>query len=140
MSVWKAVAQNVGGLAKHVAKAVVTEPVEIAKDMQTLAQQARERSVAPENLKGSTFTITNIGSLGGTYATPVINWPEVGILGLGKIAQRAVVVDGKIMPRHMMSVSLTFDHRLIDGAQAVRFCNEVLQHLEDPGLFLVDVV
>lgn len=114
--------------------------VEIAKDMQTLAQQARERSVAPENLKGSTFTVTNIGSLGGTYATPVINWPEVGILGLGKIAQRAVVVDGKIIPRHMMSVSLTFDHRLIDGAQAVRFCNEVLQHLEDPGLFLVDVV
>ncbi|QQR92255.1 MAG: 2-oxo acid dehydrogenase subunit E2 [Candidatus Iainarchaeum archaeon] len=114
--------------------------VEIAKEMQTLAQQARERTVAPENLRGSTFTITNIGSLGGTYATPVINWPEVGILGLGKIAQRPVVVEGKIMPRHMMTVSLTFDHRLIDGAQAVRFCNEVLQHLEDPGLFLVDVV
>jgi pyruvate dehydrogenase E2 component (dihydrolipoamide acetyltransferase) len=114
--------------------------VEIAKDMQSLATQARERSIAPENLRGSTFTITNIGSLGGTYATTVINWPEVGILGLGKIAQRPVVVDGKIVSRHMMTVSLTFDHRLIDGAQAVRFCNEVLQHLEDPGLFLVDVV
>jgi pyruvate dehydrogenase E2 component (dihydrolipoamide acetyltransferase) len=114
--------------------------VDIAKEMQSLAQQARDRKIAPENLRGSTFSITNIGSLGGTYATPVLNWPDVGILGLGKIAQRPVVVDGKIVVRSMMTVSLTFDHRLIDGAQAVRFCNEVLQHLEDPGLFLVDVV
>ncbi len=114
--------------------------VQLSQEMAALAQQARERKVAVENLKGSTFTITNIGSLGGTYATPVINWPEVAILGVGKIQEKAVVKDGKIIPRHIMTVSLTFDHRLIDGAQAVRFCNEVLQHLEDPGLFLVDVV
>lgn len=114
--------------------------VQIAQEMQSLAQQARERKIAPQNIKGSTFSITNIGGIGGTYATPIINWPEVAILGLGKIQQKPVVFEGKIQIRHMLTVSLTFDHRLIDGAQAVRFCNEVLQHLEDPGLFLVDVV
>ncbi len=114
--------------------------VQLAQEMQELAQKTRERKASMEDLKGSTFTITNIGTLGGTYATPVINWPEVAILGVGKIQERAVVKDGKIIPRHMMTISLTFDHRIIDGAQAVRFANEVLQHLEDPGLFLVDVI
>ena len=114
--------------------------IQLSKEMQELASRTRERKVSPDELRGSTFSITNIGTLGGTYSTPVINWPEVAILGIGKIEERPVVRDGKIVIRHMMRVSLTFDHRLVDGAQAVRFTNEVLQHLEDPGLFLVDVI
>lgn len=114
--------------------------VQLSKEMQELAEKTRARKTSPEDLKGSTFTITNIGTLGGVYATPVINWPEVGILGVGKIQEKPVVREGKIVIRHMMTVSLTFDHRIVDGAQAVRFANEVLQHLEDPGLFLLDVI
>lgn len=114
--------------------------IELAREMMDLAARTRERKVSPDELKGSTFTITNIGTIGGVFATPVLNWPEVGILGLGKIQEKPVVRDGKIVIRNIMSVSLTFDHRIVDGAQAVRFCNEVLQHLEDPDLFLVDVI
>ncbi|MDP2666055.1 MAG: dihydrolipoamide acetyltransferase family protein [Candidatus Diapherotrites archaeon] len=113
---------------------------QLAKEMQDMAARTRERKTAPEDLKGSTFTLTNIGTLGGTYSTPVINWPEAAILGIGKIQEKPVMKDGKIVPRHLVSLSLTFDHRLVDGAQAVRFTNEIIQHLEDPGLFLVDVV
>ena len=112
----------------------------LAHEMQDLAVRTRERKTTMEDLKGSTFTITNIGALGGTYATPVINWPEVAILGIGKIQEKAVVLDGKIVVRSMVALSLTFDHRIVDGAQAVRFLNEVIQHLEDPDLFLVEVV
>lgn len=114
--------------------------IELSKEMQEIAEKTRERKISSEDLKGSTFTITNIGSLGGTYATPVINWPEVGILGVGKIQERPIVLDGKIVVRHMVTLSLTFDHRIVDGAQAVRFTNEIMQHLEDPGLFLLDVI
>ncbi len=114
--------------------------IDLAKEMNEIAARTRERKVSPDELRGSTFTITNIGTLGGTYATPVLNWPEVCILGVGKIQEKPVVREGKIVIRHMMSVSLTFDHRIVDGAYAVRFCNEILQHLEDPGLFLVDVI
>ncbi len=114
--------------------------IQLSKEMQEMAEKTRARKTSPEDLKGSTFTITNIGTLGGTYATPVINWPEVGILGVGKIQEKPVVKDGKIVVRHMMTISLTFDHRIVDGAQAVRFANEILQHLEDPGLFLLDVI
>lgn len=110
----------------------------LAEEMQALAEKARQRKIAIDDLKGSTFTITNVGSLGGTYSTPVINWPDSAILGLGKIEEKPVVRDGKIVPRHILRLSLTFDHRIIDGAQAVRFLNDVIQLLEDPALFLID--
>ncbi|MBU0635718.1 2-oxo acid dehydrogenase subunit E2 [Candidatus Micrarchaeota archaeon] len=112
--------------------------VEIAIEIQELATEARERKIRLEDLKGSSFSITNYGSIGGRFGTPVINHPNVAILGLGKIQERAVVREGKIVVRRMFPVSLTFDHRIVDGAQASLFLEEILKHLEDPGLLLID--
>ncbi|MBU1894850.1 MAG: 2-oxo acid dehydrogenase subunit E2, partial [Candidatus Omnitrophica bacterium] len=112
--------------------------IEIAIEIQELAKEARERKIQLSDLKGSSFSITNYGSIGGRFGTPVINYPNVAILGLGKIKERAVVIEGKIVARKMFPVSLTFDHRLIDGAQASLFLDEILKHLEDPGLLLID--
>ncbi len=89
-------------------------------------------------MRGGTFTITNIGSVGGIFATPIINYPEVAILGLYKIADKPVVRNGAIVIRKMMNISVTFDHRVIDGAGASRFAVSIKKHLEDPGLLLVD--
>ncbi len=112
--------------------------IDLAKEITTLATAARNRTVDLADLKGGTFTITNVGSLGGTYATPLINYPEVANLGLGKIQERPVVRKGKIEISHMMTLSLSFDHRLVDGAEAARFLNDVMVHLEDPDLFLME--
>ncbi len=112
--------------------------IDLAKEITTLAAAARNRSIDLADMKGGTFTITNIGSLGGTYATPLINYPEVANLGLGKIQERPVVKNGKIEIRNMLTLSLSFDHRIIDGAEAARFLNDVIIHLEDPDMFLVE--
>ncbi len=112
--------------------------IDIAREITTLATTARNRTIDLADMKGGTFTITNIGSLGGTYATPIINYPEVANLGLGKIQERPVVYKGKIEVRHMLTLSLSFDHRIIDGAEAARFLNDVMIHLEDPDLFLIE--
>lgn len=112
--------------------------VDLAKEITTLAGAARNRSIDLADMKGGTFTITNIGSLGGTYATPLLNYPEVANLGLGKIQERPVVKKGKIEIRNMLTLSLSFDHRIIDGAEAARFLNDVIIHLEDPDLFLME--
>ncbi|MBS3144281.1 2-oxo acid dehydrogenase subunit E2 [Candidatus Woesearchaeota archaeon] len=112
--------------------------IDLAKEITTLAIGARKRTIDLADMKGGTFTITNVGSLGGTYATPIINYPEVANLGLGKIQERPVVRNGKIEIRHMMTLSLSFDHRIIDGAEAARFLNEVMTHLVDPDMFLVE--
>src|SRR6266498_4581228 len=89
-------------------------------------------------LKGSTFTITNYGVIGGSYGTPIINYPEVGILGIGKIQDRPVVRDAQVAIRKIMPLSLAFDHRVIDGVEAARFLNVVIEHLEDPDLMLIE--
>ena len=89
-------------------------------------------------LRGSTFTITNYGVIGATYGTPIINYPEVGILGIGKIQDRPVVKDGQVMVRRIMPLSLAFDHRVVDGVEAARFLNVVIRHLEDPNLMLIE--
>lgn len=113
--------------------------LEIAKELYSLAEQTRSREVRLEDLKGSTFTITNIGTLGGRYATPVINHPDCAILALGRIQEMPVVQEGKVVIRKILPLSLTFDHRIIDGAEAARFVNDVKKHLEDPGLMLLEV-
>lgn len=103
-------------------------------DLNGLIERARTRKSSANELKGSTFTITNVGAIGGTYATPILNYPEVAILGMHKMEQRAVVRDGQIVIRDMMTMSMSFDHRVIDGAKGVRFMNEVKKWIESPEL------
>ncbi len=110
--------------------------LELAKEIATLADKARLRKIDLPELKGSTFTITNYGVVGASYGTPIINYPEVAILGLGKIEDRPVVREEKVVIRKIMPLSLAFDHRVIDGVEAGRFLGVVIQHLEDPSLML----
>ena len=112
--------------------------LDLAREIGVLAEKARERKIDISELKGSTFTITNYGVIGASYGTPIINYPEVGILGIGKIEDQPVVRDGQIVVRKIMPLSLVFDHRVIDGVQAARFLNVVIQHLEDPDLMLIE--
>jgi len=85
-----------------------------------------------------TFTITNYGAVGGIYGSPIINYPEVAILGLGRIQEKLAVVEGRIEIRKMLPLSLSFDHRVVDGAEAARFLNTVIDYLEDPDLILLE--
>jgi len=106
--------------------------LDLAKELELVAARARDRKISAEDLKGGTFTISNQGAIGGAHFTPIINLPEVAILGTGKIMDMAVVVDGKIEPRKMLPLSLTFDHRALDGAEAAKFMNELKKWLENP--------
>ena len=109
--------------------------VEISQTIKTLVQKARERTLLPDEVSGGTFTITNLGALGGGYhfETPIINQPESAILRTGGITDRAVVRDGEIVIRPIMTYSLTYDHRVIDGAMAAKFIDSVTELLENPG-------
>ena len=112
--------------------------LEIAKELNELGQKADSRTIDLKDLKGSTFTITNYGVIGGTYGTPIINYPEAAILGIGKIEDQPVVVNGEITIRKIAPLSLAFDHRLIDGANAGRFLNAVIEHLQNPNLLIIE--
>jgi pyruvate dehydrogenase E2 component (dihydrolipoamide acetyltransferase) len=112
--------------------------LDLAREIATLAEKARHRKIDLHELKGSTFTITNYGVVGASYGTPIINHPEVAIVGLGKIEDRPVVRSGQIAIRKIMPLSLAFDHRVIDGVEAGRFLGVVIQHLEDPNLMLIE--
>ena len=112
--------------------------LQLADELTKLSEKARSRSIDLADLKGGTFTITNYGAVGGIYGTPIINYPEVAILGLGKIQEKPVVVGGKIEVRKILPLSLSFDHRVVDGAEAARFLNTVIDHLEDPDLILLE--
>jgi pyruvate dehydrogenase E2 component (dihydrolipoamide acetyltransferase) len=111
----------------------------LATAIKDLAERGRAGKLAMHELKGSTMTITNIGSAGGMFFTPVINYPEVAILGTGRITEKPIVSDGQIIAAHMMALSLSFDHRLIDGATAQKFLNEIKRLLADPEQFLMEV-
>ena len=113
--------------------------ITIAKEIESLAGQARERKIKLEDLKEGTFTITNVGSVGGMYSSPIINPPQVAIMGVHRIKDLPLVVNGQIVARKVMGVSLCFDHRVVDGAAATEFMNIVKRHLEDPDLLLVDM-
>lgn len=111
--------------------------VQIAREMADLAARARERRLGLDELKGASFTLTNIGAIGGLMATPIIHQPELAILGLFAIKDRPAVVDGAVVPRKLMNLSITFDHRVIDGAQGARFMSDLVKVLENPGLLMV---
>ncbi len=113
--------------------------LQLADELTTLSEKARSRSIDLADLKGGTFTITNYGTVGGIYGSPIINYPEVAILGLGKLQDKPMVVEGKIEVRKVLPLSLSFDHRVVDGAEAARFLNTVIDHLEDPDLILLEV-
>lgn len=110
---------------------------EIARQVATLAENVRTSNFSIEDLRGSTFTISNMGAIGGTYSTPIINTPEVAILLVGRSRKMPVVVDDEIAIRLMMPLSLSYDHRLVDGAAAARFLNDVIGYLKAPGRLLL---
>ena len=97
----------------------------------------REGKAALDDLRGGTFTVTNIGALGGTGAIPIINYPEVAILGVSRARQEAVVRQGQIVPRLMLPITLTFDHRVADGADGARFASAIVRRLEHPDELLL---
>jgi pyruvate dehydrogenase E2 component (dihydrolipoamide acetyltransferase) len=107
--------------------------LDLAKELEQLAQKARERKVTAEELKGGTFTITNQGAIGGAHFTPIINKPEVAILGLGRGAMKPVARDGKVEVRLMTPLGLSYDHRVIDGGAAARFMVDLVKTMENFG-------
>lgn len=112
--------------------------LDLAVEIHELGIKARERTINIEELKGSSFTITNYGHFGGTFATPIINWPDVAIMGCGRISERPWVHKGEIAIRKILPLALTFDHRVTDGADAALFLGKVVRYLEDPALLFIE--
>ncbi len=127
------------GLMVPVIKDAVKKTIlELAAEIQELSEKARERKIKLEEMKGSTFTITNYGHFGGIFATPIINYPEVAILGTGKISEKPWVKNGEIVIRKILPLSLTFDHRVTDGVDSAKFLTKVINYLEDPALLFIE--
>ncbi len=113
---------------------------DLAREIERLGADSRAGRLRPEDVGNSTFTVTSLGALGGMFATPVINHPEVAILGVHRIRPTPVVRDGQVVVRDVMYVSLTSDHRVVDGSEAAAFTYEVIRHLEDPSLLFLHSV
>jgi pyruvate/2-oxoglutarate dehydrogenase complex dihydrolipoamide acyltransferase (E2) component len=109
----------------------------IARELGTLAEKVRTGDFGISDLRGGTFTISNLGAIGGTYSTPIINVPEVAILLVGRSRKMPIVINDEVHVRLMMPLSLSYDHRLVDGATAARFLNAVIKYLEAPGRLLL---
>ncbi|HET9272512.1 MAG TPA: 2-oxo acid dehydrogenase subunit E2 [Vicinamibacterales bacterium] len=107
---------------------------QIAVDLQQLAEKARDRKLTVEEMSGGSMSLSNLGGIGGTYFTPIVNWPEVAILGVSRGGTEPVWKDGQFVPRQMLPLSLSYDHRLIDGADAIRFLRWVVEAIEQPFL------
>jgi pyruvate dehydrogenase E2 component (dihydrolipoyllysine-residue acetyltransferase) len=107
---------------------------ELSTELKQLAEKARAHKLALEEMQGGTFTITNLGGFGGTYFSPIINWPEVAILGVSRASTQPVFVDNGFEPRLLLPLSLSYDHRVIDGADAIRFLRWIVEALEQPML------
>ena len=103
---------------------------ELEQEVARLAEAARDGTLKPEELRGSTFTVTSAGKLGGLLTTPIVNHPEVAILSVGRVAQRPVVRDGQIEARPTGTIAITFDHRVVDGARAAEFGLAVIERLQ----------
>ncbi len=105
--------------------------LQISDDLHMLTDKTRQRKVAIEDLQGGTFTISNQGSIGGSHFTPIIYAPQVAILGVGQGEAKPVAIDGKVAIRTILPLCLAYDHRVLDGADAVRFLKDVIAGLED---------
>jgi pyruvate dehydrogenase E2 component (dihydrolipoamide acetyltransferase) len=126
------------GLIVPVIRDVDRKPVlELARELGALAARVREGKATLDDLRGGTFTVTNLGSLGGTGALPIINYPEVAILGVARAREEPVVRDGQIVPRLLLPLTLTFDHRVADGADGARFAADIIRRLERPDHLLL---
>ena len=108
--------------------------LDVAREIERLSADTKAGKIRPDDLGRSTFTITSLGALGGLFATPILNVPEVAILGLHRVRPTPVVRDGQVVVRDVMHVSVTCDHREEDGHEAAAFAYEVIKHLEDPNL------
>lgn len=111
---------------------------EISKEINELAEKARDGKLAPDEMKGASSTITNIGSAGGKWFTPVINYPEAAILGIGRIAEQPVIRNGEVVAAPVLALSLSFDHRIVDGATAQLALNQIKRLLNDPQLIMME--
>ena len=126
--------QTDDGLVVPVVRGCDSRPIdELAEDVARLAEAARAGNLAPDELRGSTFTVTSAGKLAGLFNTPIVNYPEVAILGIGRIGPRPVVRDGEVVVRQTGTIAVTFDHRVIDGARASEFGLAVIRRLENPS-------
>jgi pyruvate dehydrogenase E2 component (dihydrolipoamide acetyltransferase) len=111
--------------------------IDIAKELKDKSDRARERKLTLDELKDSTFSVTNYGSIAGMHGVPIINYPDVAILGIGRIVRKPVVIDDEIMPGNVLPLSLSIDHRIVDGADAARFIRDVMMYVADPVAMLV---
>ncbi len=132
-----AVASEAGLVVPNIKDADRKGMLEVSGDVQGLAKRARDGKLTMDDLTGGTFTITNGGVFGSLVSTPIINYPQVGILGLHKTQDRPVAINGKVEIRPMMYVALSYDHRIIDGQQAVLFLVRVKELMEDPASMLI---
>jgi pyruvate dehydrogenase E2 component (dihydrolipoamide acetyltransferase) len=106
--------------------------MELAVELTQTAQKAHARQLGPSDLEGGTFSITNLGTVGGTHFTPIVNWPEAAILGISRATMEPIWKDGQFVPRLMLQLSLSYDHRVIDGADGARFLRWICEALEQP--------
>src|SRR6185436_16880867 len=113
---------------------------DIAKSLDELSEKTRTGKASRDEITGSTFTISSLGTLGGVLATPIINFPEVAILGVHKIKQMPVVRDGQIVVREVMNLSISLDHRVVDGYEGAQFLQHVIELLQDPTLMFMEMV
>jgi 2-oxoglutarate dehydrogenase E2 component (dihydrolipoamide succinyltransferase) len=133
-----AVASEAGLVVPNIKDADRKGMIEVSRDIGAVAKKARDGKLSMEDLTGGTFTITNGGVFGSLVSTPIINFPQVGILGLHKTQDRPIAVNGQVVIRPMMYVALSYDHRVIDGQQAVLFLVRVKDLMEDPATMLID--
>ncbi|MFN7182557.1 MAG: 2-oxo acid dehydrogenase subunit E2, partial [Planctomycetota bacterium] len=110
--------------------------IQLAKDIKQITELAREKKLTPQHYSGAGFTVTSLGKLGGVFATPVVNHPQISILGVHKISIRPVYIGDIIEPRNIMNLSLTSDHRVIEGDYAANFLHDVIKYLQNPKLLV----
>ncbi len=113
--------------------------IELAEEIGEIAGKAKHGEISPDEMRNGTFSVTNLGVIGGEEFTPIINYPQTAILGVGKIQQTAEVIDEEVVPRHTVKLSVSYDHRVVDGATAARFMNKIIENLEDPGKMLIEL-